>query len=304
MNQTLLSNKLHFTVFLAYLRLTRPANVITAMADVTAGYSIAATLASGGMPFFPPVWLLLATACLYAGGVVFNDVFDYKIDLKERPERPIPSGKVPLLNAGILGAALLLLGVVFALMVNIWCGVLALCIALFALLYDGWGKHYALIGPINMGMCRSLNLMLGVVVVPAVVAEIYYIALIPLVYIFSVTLVSREEVKGGNYTALYAALALFCSVIIFLGWLSVQYGTLSFSWIFLALLALFVLGPLVKAIAKPSPGNVQQAVKFGVISLIILNACLASVYSGWEISLAILSLLPLSFLISKLFAVT
>ena len=35
-------------------------------------------------------WLLVATATLYAGGIVFNDYFDRTLDAVERPERPIP----------------------------------------------------------------------------------------------------------------------------------------------------------------------------------------------------------------------
>ena len=41
-------------------------------------------------------WLLLALAfsLLYTGGMYLNDAFDRDIDARERPERPIPSGRV------------------------------------------------------------------------------------------------------------------------------------------------------------------------------------------------------------------
>ena len=68
-----------------YLELMRPANVATALADVLAGYAVAGL----GNPRALP-WLLLSTACLYAGGVVLNDFFDRDVDRLERPERPIP----------------------------------------------------------------------------------------------------------------------------------------------------------------------------------------------------------------------
>ena len=38
--------------------------------------------------------LLLASACLYCGGMVWNDYFDREQDRRERGDRPIPSGKV------------------------------------------------------------------------------------------------------------------------------------------------------------------------------------------------------------------
>jgi 4-hydroxybenzoate polyprenyltransferase len=45
---------------------------------------------------------------------VYNDVFDAELDAIERPERAIPSKKVTLTEASILGSILLLIGVVSA----------------------------------------------------------------------------------------------------------------------------------------------------------------------------------------------
>ena len=79
----------------AWLQLLRPANVATALADVLAG----AAVAGAAWPPAPVVyWLLVATACLYAGGIVFNDYFDRTLDAIERPERPIPSGRIRALQ--------------------------------------------------------------------------------------------------------------------------------------------------------------------------------------------------------------
>jgi hypothetical protein len=59
-------------------------------------------------------WLAGASACLYAGGVVLNDFFDRKVDVVERPERPLPSGRVPPAHAAWLGSVLLSLGILSA----------------------------------------------------------------------------------------------------------------------------------------------------------------------------------------------
>lgn len=88
----------------------RPANLVTAVADIMAGAAIAGFLSDlDGL-----VWLVLATLGLYGGGVVLNDVFDAHLDAVERPERPIPSGRVPLRHAALLGAGLLICGVAAA----------------------------------------------------------------------------------------------------------------------------------------------------------------------------------------------
>lgn len=57
---------------------------------------------------------MIASVSLYAGGVVLNDYFDREIDAKERPERPIPSGKVSKEFALLMGTILLLIGVSFS----------------------------------------------------------------------------------------------------------------------------------------------------------------------------------------------
>src|SRR3954463_16812892 len=89
-----------------YVELIRPANVATALGDVLAGYTVAGLGNHAALP-----WLLLSTACLYAGGVVLNDFFDRDLDRIERPERPIPSRRVTAAAAGRLGAGLLAAGI-------------------------------------------------------------------------------------------------------------------------------------------------------------------------------------------------
>jgi 4-hydroxybenzoate polyprenyltransferase len=49
---------------------------------------------------------------------------------------------------------------------------------------------------------------------------------------------------------------------------------------------------------------IGKAVKAGVISLIILNATMASVFAGWQFGLIVLILLPVSLWLAKKFAVT
>ena len=176
-----------------WLQLLRPANVVTALADVLAGYAVA------GFPDHRALaWLLGATACLYAGGIVLNDVFDRDLDRVERPERPIPSGRVGAAAAARLGGALLTLGIVAASLANPTAGVVAALTAGCVLLYDAWGKRQRFIGPVNMGLCRGLNLLLGVAAAPAVLPSAWLLAVFPVTYIAAVTALSRGEVHGGR----------------------------------------------------------------------------------------------------------
>src|ERR1700752_1797677 len=92
-----------------YIDLVRPANVTTALADVLAGYALAGLRNPRALP-----WLLGATACLYAGGIVLNDYFDRDLDRVDRRARPTPSGGVSAGSAAWLGALLLTAGALLA----------------------------------------------------------------------------------------------------------------------------------------------------------------------------------------------
>src|SRR5687768_14900659 len=83
-----------------YLALARISNSPTVVSNTLAGAALAGLLAPDGR-----VWLLaLAFVALYTAGMVLNDVCDYRIDQRERPERPLPSGRVG--RGAALGLAL------------------------------------------------------------------------------------------------------------------------------------------------------------------------------------------------------
>lgn len=295
---------------LAYLQLMRPANIITSIADVLAGIFIAHTWRDGLFaqnPFtIDSLWLVLSTIGLYGGGIVLNDVFDTKLDAVERPERPIPSGRASKQGATILGLSLLVFGVITALQVSFSSAILATSIAILAVLYDAWGKHQLVFGPINMGFCRGGNLLLGVSVIQTAIAPCLILAVIPVIFITAVTMVSRGEVNGGNRPPIIAGAILYLIVLLFLSGIFLPYKSYQ-SWYvmpFVFLFAYMVYKPLLKAYQTLKPADVGKAIKFGVLSLIIMDAAMAAGFAGIEYGLGIAALLPLSMLTAKLFAVT
>ena len=291
----------------------RPANIVTALADIMTGFVIGIiTLAGtfGGWnigDFAAPslFWLLVATFGLYGGGVVFNDFFDAELDQEERPERPIPSGRAAKWEAGLLGAVLLIIGNLAALQVGEVSFFLALGISFMALLYDKFAKHHTYLGPIAMGLCRGGNLLLGVSAFPEAIGANWYLVFIPVFYIGAITLISQGEVHGGKKINLTIGLMFYILVILSilsLG-LVMQAGTY-FSLTFLALFAYLIIPPLFSALKQNDPRLIGKAVKAGVLALIVLDASLAATYGGWLPGLIILLLLPVSLALAKLFAVT
>jgi 4-hydroxybenzoate polyprenyltransferase len=284
----------------AYLELVRPANVATALADILAGYAVA------GLPQTASLaWLLVSTACLYAGGVVLNDVFDREIDGAERPERPIPSGRVSTASAAGLGSVLLAAGILSGMLTNPTAGVVATATAAGVLLYDAWGKRQGLLGPLNMGMCRGLNLLLGMSASPSALETAWPLAFLPLVYITAVTAVSRGEVHGGRRGVAAFALISLSLVVAALLVLTLSRGGGSWAGVVFALaLAWRVLPAFWGAYQTPAPGPIRHAIRTGVLSLVLLDAAIGATFGGALYSVAILATGLLAASLARLFAVT
>ena len=285
------------------LTLMRPANLVTAVADILAGASVAAAVTGDWNPDLS--YLALATIGLYGGGVVFNDVFDLDLDRIERPERALPSGQVTLAEAVLLGALLLLGGIASSLVVSGSSGAIALTVAVLALVYDARAKHHEWFGPLVMGMCRGGNLLLGVSLSAVALGQYWGLGLLPVVFIGAITLTSRGEVGGNNKQAIRVAMGLDAVVTVAL--LLLPYYTRAELLPALPfLLAWYLANARAKlaALADNRPALIKQAVRTGVISLIPLNACLAASFMGVGTGLQVLLLLPLSIVLARFFAVT
>ncbi|MBE9028817.1 UbiA-like protein EboC [filamentous cyanobacterium LEGE 11480] len=295
-----------------YLQMLRPANIVTAWADILVGYGATGLVQTDPSQIWPTLsgivpllWLLLATTGLYGGGIVFNDVFDAELDAVERPERPIPSGRATL-NYGIfLGTVLLLGAIVAAAQVSLLSAEIACVVAFSALTYDAIGKHHPVFGPLNMGLCRGGNWLLGMSVVPGAMLHHGVIVLVPIVYIAAITLMSRGEVDGGDRLASQIALGLLLTVAIGLMALTLLPDYIWLSMLPLGLIWLgLVLPAFIKATTSLTPDLIRQAVRTGVISLIALDAATVAGFSGWLYGGVVLALLPLSRWLASRFAVT
>ena len=71
-----------------YVEIIRPGNVIMAIIAVI----LVAILAKS--VDIPIILAMLAVFFAMSAGNVINDYFDYKIDLINKPQRPIPSGRI------------------------------------------------------------------------------------------------------------------------------------------------------------------------------------------------------------------
>lgn len=300
----------------AYCQLIRPANLITAIADILAGVAVSGVFSSTAetkldvSTFVPSLLTLIAASIfLYAGGVALNDAFDAEVDRIERPERPIPSGNVSRSSAFAFGFIVLLLGCLFAVYAHNISGKVAIMLALSIIVYNSYSKHSTLLGPLTMGLCRGLNLLLGMTIIYSLggnqLEEYYVLTILPVIYIAAITLISQGEVVGGNKNALLIAGFMYQLVVLQL----IAFGYyLSFNIIqaspFILVFMYLTMRPLWQAYRINTPENIQHAVKSGVIAIIALDASIAAGFSSVVVGVLVILLLPLSKFIAKNFAVT
>ena len=294
--------------------------VPSALANILAGYLLAN---QSWLPVAPLVCLLFASACLYCAGMVLNDVFDFDIDTKERPERPLPSGEISKNAARNVGLGLLLAGIALAFVAGILvsspvrptCIAIGLAVSVF--LYDGPLKRTP-IAPAIMGLCRGLNLLLGA---SLFVAEsgffgfppvVLWIAASLTVLIFGVTWFAREETRHNSVGQLLLPALVITAGLIGVIFASFAPGATESERLrnlypmLVAMLSVSIATRLQRAVFNGTPKNIQQAVVSVLRSLIIFDAaaCYLAVPEQPGYALAVLCLLIPSLILSRRIAST
>lgn len=292
-----------------YLRLVRLPNVFTALADIAAG----ATVVRATFPGMPTQrWLPLAAAsgALYLAGMAFNDVADRAEDARVRPQRPIPSGAVSLRGAVICGVLLMLAGLGAALAVDSIALAYAGMLAAAILGYDFAAKHFRLLGPAVLGLCRYLNVSMGMsahpnfggnMADPGFFWTFHAPALAVGIYAAGLTAFSAQEESGKRLGAILLGWALSGSGLLLAGLSAPKL------WIWAALAPLIaVLAWDTRRLAKTgTPLAARTLVKHGVMGICFLDAGLILGFGGsndWKLALGVAALFLPGAVLAKLLA--
>ncbi|MFW7415143.1 SCO3242 family prenyltransferase [Demequina sp. SO4-18] len=172
-----------------HLELVRAPAVLSVLGDTLVGRA-----ASGRPVTWRTAMMPLASACLYAGGMALNDYADRELDARERPERPIPSGRITARHALAVATGLTGAGLAIAAAAG---GARALAVAVplagCIWAYDTVAKEHPS-GPVVMAACRGLDVLMGAGVghlrsaLPPAAGIAAHTA--------AITMVSRGEVHG------------------------------------------------------------------------------------------------------------
>ena len=284
---------------LAYAQLLRLPNVFTTVADILMGYWFTHTPGEGGAVLGS---LLAASSLLYLSGMVLNDLFDLEVDTRERPERPLPSGAVPVPVARLLGWGLLVGGLAFGWITSAqtgeWrSGVVATALAAAVVLYDKVLKQTPL-AALAMGSCRFLNVLLGMSAVAGDWQPVHYMVAAGIgVYIVGVTWFARTEALQSNRIqlalgtlVLLAGVGILAAYPTWAGDFEPPLNPPGNWYLFWLLIGALIGQRCLRAIVDPQPQLVQAAVKTCILSLIMLDAATLLPVRELMWSAAILSL--------------
>ena len=299
---------------LDWARLLRLPNHATAVADVLAGYLVVSGLKTVALPVGLP-WVVGAGWAFYAAGMVLNDVFDVALDREERPERPLPSGRIDVRTAAFVGQGLLALGGACACVAAFVGGTPATALVGALLtaavwIYDRHAKGTPL-GPAVMGTCRGLNWLLGMTAAGGPIHEAHW--LLPLgvaSYVAGITIYARDEAATSRRVMLARGVTLMATGLALAGLGTVLAARAAggipwgegprpgvgvdrlTAWAGLwTLVSASVLLRALLGVFEPTPQRVRAAVGNSIMSLITLDAILVLATCGEPWAVVVLALL-------------
>ena len=154
-----------------YLKLMRSGNCAMAGIAATIGVFIAYNIVSANipphssyLPIFPTldaIKVFLVVFLVTGAGNAINDYFDIDIDRINKPERPIPSGKIGLSTALYFSLVLFASGTLLAANINMACAAIALFNSLLLIYYAHTLKRTALFGNMAVGYLTGSTFLFG-----------------------------------------------------------------------------------------------------------------------------------------------
>jgi len=294
----------------AWLQLLRVPNLFTVPGDPLVGF-IFARLFLEDARLLNALFCIAAALLLYSGGLILNDLFDLKEDRRDRPTRPLAAGEISLRAAWIAAVVCVVAGISLAFAAGAVAGIVAVCLTAAILTYNAGIKRIPALGPINMGLCRALSLMMGAVSVSAEALTLSH-TLVPAIglglYIAAVTNIASGETRPGTLGA--KRLGPPVAILIWLAGLN----TSSYMFFILctpaAVLQILAAGWVLAccaALRRPSPKLVQQTVGRLIRTVLLVQASVAAILlsseepTGWIAVALLLVFWPASAILARRF---
>ncbi|MDW0270182.1 MAG: UbiA family prenyltransferase [Nitrososphaeraceae archaeon] len=290
-----------------YLALVRLPNLFTLPSNILVGMATVSLLAFTLTSFSQFLLLVTISVLLYCVGIVLNDLYDFDIDKKERPNRPLPSGKISRRSAIVLVAIFSTLALILSLQVSF--STLVISSILFSVIfgYDKYLKNtYA--GPFTIASARVMNILLGTSVSLrsvdsySQIVTLTFILIITFVYVSLIGFISRYEVHGfSDNTKLLLPPAIVATVISSIILFTLM-GFFKLESLIILSLFSFIMIISFSGIYRRDSGRTQQIVRNMILSIIVLDSTFLTGIIGIELGLVVLTLMaPLLVLANKMY---
>jgi len=293
--------------FKDYLFLIRLPNLFTLPSNILVGFAIASALTLTFTSFVQVLLLVTISIFLYCVGLVLNDLFDYNIDKKERPDRPLASGKISRKVAIVLVTIFSVIALSLSLLVSV--PTFGISLVLIALIfgYDKYLKNTQA-GPFTIAAARVMNVMLGTSVsfnnidsFPQFVILVFVLT-ITFVYVSLIGFISIYEVQGFSENIRLYLIPVIIAGIISSIMLFTFIGFFKYESLIILALFLFIMTKAVYRIQKKDSIGIQQCIQKMIMSIIVLDSTYLSGIRGVEVGLAVLLLIaPLLILSRKMY---
>ena len=205
----------------AHLSLARISNSPTVASNVLAGAAIGGALSLSTRTLL----LMVAMVLFYTAGMYLNDLLDYRIDLRERPERPLPSGTVSRGEATTVTVLLFAAGLGLLALVSVPALLGGVALTTLIVVYDLWHKTNPL-SPVLMAGTRMLVYLIAALAFTPVLTPSLMLWMVLLgLYIVGLTSIAKTERRPGLTRYWPAVLLVLPAVYFAVSMPSVSLGT-------------------------------------------------------------------------------
>jgi len=293
--------------FKNYLLLIRLPNLFTLPSNVLLGFVLTATFTLTIVSVVQILILVTISTLLYCVGLVLNDLFDYEIDKRERPNRPLASGKISRRISIIIVTIFTIIALILSLLVSVTTFSISVLLLAIIFSYDKVLKNTRA-GPFTIAAARVTNVILGssanIISVDnfAQNASFMFVLTITFVYVSLIGFLSRYEVEGFTENIksylIPIVIAGIVSSILALNLI----GFFKYESLLILALFSFIMTKAIYNIHKKDPTGIQQAVQLLIMSIIVLDSIFLTGIAGLMVGAPVLILLaPLLILARKMY---
>ena len=199
-----------------YLLLVRAPNLFTVPSNILTGYF---AMTPVGLTDTGALLLLVVSSIfLYMSGIILNDYFDIEVDRRERPNRPLASGRIEKRIALVIAVISIIIANIVALVVGFTTLAVSASLTCAIIAYNYRLKRNAIGNPFTMGLARFLNVVLGgspalglVITVHQDYALLVFIGCCLFLYTAAISILSRKEIASTKISFAYLWIPIFLS---------------------------------------------------------------------------------------------